>query len=226
MMQKKVVSALVGGALLFGTTMGVYAGSNLQEIKAYLNGDMKVSVNGQPLQLKDAQGNPLLPITYKGSTYLPVRSVSTALNVPVDFDPKTNTVFIGERSEGVPILNEKFTNSDYSKDKKMTVYNGKDYGEVLYDVRAELRVGSFILEPKKKYKKLYLQIAAIGKDIGKIKIEDSDTKAILKTDTVALSDGMKTIEVDIAGVDSVYIYFENLNGDAGYMVPLTTSYYK
>jgi hypothetical protein len=59
--------------------------ANLEEIKAYLNHDLKVKVNGLQAQLKDEQGNAVLPITYEGNTYLPVRAVAGALKVAVDF---------------------------------------------------------------------------------------------------------------------------------------------
>lgn len=89
-----------------------------------------------------------------------------------------------------------------------------------------LRSGSFMLFSDKKYQKLVLQIGAVGADIPKIKIEDGQTKALLKEELVAVKDGMKTIEVDTSGVKELFIYFEKLQSDAGYVVPLTTSYYK
>lgn len=225
-MNKKITASISGLSLLLSTSAGVYAGANLQEIKAYLNGDLKVKVNGQPVQLNDEQGNAILPITYEGNTYLPVRAVAGALKVAVDYDKETSTVLLGEKTEGVAIKTQKFSDADYSKDKKHTTYANKDYQEVLYDVRDAVRSGSFMLFPDKKYQKLVLQIGAVGADIPKIKIEDSDTKALLKEESVAVKDGMKTIEVDISGVKELFIYFEKLNSDAGYVVPLTTSYYK
>ncbi|MCP1310258.1 hypothetical protein NI000_23790 [Paenibacillus tyrfis] len=152
-----------------------------------------------------------------------MRAVAGALKVAVDYDKETSTVLLGEKTEGVAIKTQKFSDADYSKDKKHTTYANKDYQEVLYDVRDAVRSGSFMLFPDKKYQKLVLQI---GADIPKIKIEDSDTKALLKEESVAVKDGMKTIEVDISGVKELFIYFEKLNSDAGYVVPLTTSYYK
>lgn len=89
--------------MLLGAGIGAYATSNLQEIKAYLNNDIKVKVNGNAIQLLDAQGNVVTPITYDGSTYLPARAIATSLNVAVDYDAVTNSVLFGEKVEGVPV---------------------------------------------------------------------------------------------------------------------------
>ncbi|WP_311198799.1 stalk domain-containing protein [Paenibacillus hexagrammi] len=102
-MKKKLAAVAIGLGMFVSLGTGVYAGSNLQEIKAYLNGDIQIKYNGEPVQLQDEQGQVVLPITYEGSTYMPLRGVANILKTAVDYDPDTNTVYLGEKQDGVPI---------------------------------------------------------------------------------------------------------------------------
>ncbi|GGF85584.1 hypothetical protein GCM10010912_33610 [Paenibacillus albidus] len=97
MKKKTIVAASIAGMLATGSA-GVYAGSNLQQIKAYLNHGIGVQVNGADYTMVDGNGKKLTPITYEGLTYLPTRSVANALKVPVTFDAANNKVVIGSSS--------------------------------------------------------------------------------------------------------------------------------
>ncbi|GGD83199.1 stalk domain-containing protein [Paenibacillus nasutitermitis] len=223
-MKKKVAAAAVALSLFAATSAGVYAGANMTQIKAYLNAGLKFKVDGKPVQLRDGNGNTLVPITYNNTTYLPVRSVADVLNVAVDFDQKSGTIQFGEKSEGVSIA-EGFDSMYHTKDSSKTTYNGKDYKDVYFDNATSSRGSSFMLYPKKKYNKLYLQVAAVGKDIEKISIKDTDTDTELKQTAVAMNDGLVTIEVDIGGVGSIFFHAD-VAADGALFIPLTTSYYK
>ncbi|OPH50545.1 hypothetical protein BC351_07785 [Paenibacillus ferrarius] len=219
---KKTIVSIVGLSLLLGAAGGVYAGANLQEIKAYLNNDIKVKVNGATVQLLDAQGNVVTPITYDGSTYLPARAIANSLNVAVDYDAASNSVLFGEKVDGTPV-NAGQTFYQAIKDPNLTKYKSKDYTEVIKDTKSS--GSNFTLEPKGKYQKLYLQVAAIGSDV-QLKIQDKNS-VLLKQDTVSIADGLKTIEVNIAGLSDVTVFYSYENDDkSGIFVPLTTSYYK
>ncbi|AEI43129.1 hypothetical protein KNP414_04599 [Paenibacillus mucilaginosus KNP414] len=215
--------SVMGLSVLFGAGAGVYAGANLEEIKAYLNNDIKVKVNGQTVQLLDEQGSVVTPITYDGSTYLPARAIASALNVAVDYDAATNSVLFGEKVDGVPI-NAVQTLSRAIKDPGLTKYKNKDYQEVIRDT---INNGyNFTLKPQKKYQTLYLQAAALGSDV-QLKVED-DNGRLLKQDTITAADGLKTIEVNVSGQEEVTVFYkyENNQGLNGIFIPLTTSYYK
>ena len=203
---------------------GVYAGSNLKEIKAYLNSAIKFKVDGQPVQLKNSSGAVITPISYNNTTYLPVRAISDVLGVSVNFDNKNNTIELGERTEGVSIA-AGFDALYHTKDPDKTIFNGKDYKDVFFDNGSGTRGSSFMLYPKGKYQKLYLQVAAIGSDIEDFKIQDSDTDTVLKKQDILVEDGLITIEVDIAGVQSLFVHGDVQKGGSVF-IPLTTSYYK
>ncbi|SEU00882.1 hypothetical protein [Paenibacillus sp. NFR01] len=96
MNNKKWLIALVAAGMAVTGSAGVYAGTKLEQIKAYLNHGIGVVVDGSPYWLRDGNGKTLTPITYNGLTYLPVRSVADALHVPVYYDAANGKVRIGE----------------------------------------------------------------------------------------------------------------------------------
>lgn len=132
--------------------------------------------------------------------------------------------FFEEQTEGVSIA-AGFDSSYHTKDPDKTVYKDKDYKDVHFDNGSGTRGSSFMLYPDKKYQKLYIQVAAIGADIEDFTVQDSDTDTVLKKRNITPEEGLVTIEVDIAGVRSLYISGDVEDG-ASMFVPLTTSYYK
>lgn len=71
--------------------------------EVYMGGsDVKVTLDGKALELKDANGKPVTPIIVSGVTYLPVRAVADALNVNVEWDGSTNTVYLGKKILWLP----------------------------------------------------------------------------------------------------------------------------
>ena len=105
MKKKKFVSTLaLTLALLCAFTLGANAAGTLQEIKAYLNSGITIKMDGVEQTLKDATGTRIYPITYGGSTYLPIRAVSDMLGVGVDWDQATQSVLLGKQASGVDLI--------------------------------------------------------------------------------------------------------------------------
>lgn len=65
---------------------------------AYRN--IQIMVNGERITPRDAQGRIVEPFIFNGTTFLPVRAVSEALGMTVDWDGPTSTVYIGGRPTG------------------------------------------------------------------------------------------------------------------------------
>lgn len=63
---------------------------------AYLREDITVEFNREILRFKDAVGNTVYPLTYNGSTYLPMRAVSGLMGEPIEWEPYAKTVYIGK----------------------------------------------------------------------------------------------------------------------------------
>ncbi|MEK4518328.1 hypothetical protein NSS64_23810 [Paenibacillus sp. FSL H8-0122] len=101
MRKKWLIAAVVTGMTVTGSA-GVYAGTKLQQIKAYLNHSLGIVVDGNPFWMKDGNGKTLTPITYEGLTYLPVQSIATVLKVPINYDSVNYKVRIGAGSADIP----------------------------------------------------------------------------------------------------------------------------
>ena len=65
-------------------------------------GGIKIYIDDVELHPTDAAGNPVDVFVYNGTTYLPVRAVSEALGKPVQWDGKTQSVYIGRHSSDTP----------------------------------------------------------------------------------------------------------------------------
>ncbi|MCM3038481.1 stalk domain-containing protein [Paenibacillus motobuensis] len=92
-MKKTLLSLIVVGMTLSGAA-GVYAGSKLEKISAYLNHGITFKVNGAVQSLTDSNGKKLVPITYQNTTYLPVRVISNMAGINVQFDAASQQIHL------------------------------------------------------------------------------------------------------------------------------------
>jgi hypothetical protein len=98
--KKSMLTLALALAVMCGITIGAGASGTLQEIKAHLNSGITIKYNNTVQTLTDAGGNTIYPITYNGSTYLPVRAVSNMLGIGVEWDQATQTVLLGKSDAG------------------------------------------------------------------------------------------------------------------------------
>jgi hypothetical protein len=90
-------------SLLLGSFAAVMAAGGDAKINAILSGTIKMKLFGRDFTPQEANGNYIKPIIYNDRTYLPVRTIAEALNVAVDWDGATSTVWIGGKTETVPV---------------------------------------------------------------------------------------------------------------------------
>lgn len=78
---------------LLVTTLAVPAlASSLTKTAQLVYNDIKITLNGSAVTPKDANGSVVEPFTIDGTTYLPVRAISNALGLGVEWDATTKTV--------------------------------------------------------------------------------------------------------------------------------------
>ncbi|WP_456287911.1 copper amine oxidase N-terminal domain-containing protein [Paenibacillus sp. AK002] len=106
-LKKSIATVAVLGMTLTGAA-GVYAGANLEKISAYLNHSIGIQVDGTVYNT----GKTLTPITYKNTTYLPVRAIADVLEVPVRYDAKNNQVLIGGNGQTIELTNVKYSDAE------------------------------------------------------------------------------------------------------------------
>ncbi|MCD7767268.1 MAG: copper amine oxidase N-terminal domain-containing protein [Oscillospiraceae bacterium] len=88
---KKIALGLACTALL---EMAAGAAGQNEDIQALLNREISIQYNGAETALRNANGDTVYPITYEGTTYLPLRAVAEMLGADVDWDAETNSVYI------------------------------------------------------------------------------------------------------------------------------------
>ena len=91
---KGFISGFISCALLSVLIMNVFAVPIEKVITATYN-NIKIYVDGNKIDPKDANGNPVEPFIYNGTTYLPVRAIGEALGKSVEWDGVNSTVYIG-----------------------------------------------------------------------------------------------------------------------------------
>lgn len=101
-MKKRTITKILAGALaVAAVTGGAIAASNKKNVDIYYNG-ITIMIDGAEYVAKDANGNTVAPFIMDGTTYLPVRAVANAFDKDVDWDGKTNTVYIGKKGRMEP----------------------------------------------------------------------------------------------------------------------------
>ena len=102
---KKTMTALVLALALVGAlTIASSAAGVVQEIRANLDPSITITLDGEAQTFLDANGTRVYPITYKGTTYLPVRAVAGLVGLGVDWDGTTRTVILGKQPSGVDLI--------------------------------------------------------------------------------------------------------------------------
>ena len=81
-------SLLVGYILvfMFAFVGGVGAATKIEKIEATINHGISIILNGTKWTPKDVNGNVVQPISYKGSTFVPLRAVSEATGAYIEWD--------------------------------------------------------------------------------------------------------------------------------------------
>lgn len=94
-MKKRIITLFLTLVLVFALASTVSAVATT--ITAQLTyRDIKITMNGEAVASKDANGKSVEPFIMDGTTYLPVRAVAEALGLDVKWDGATSTVSLTE----------------------------------------------------------------------------------------------------------------------------------
>ncbi len=146
---------------------------------------ISVVIDNVTLEPKDVNGNTVYPMLENGTTYLPVRAIANALNLSIEWDDSTKSVFINgtpEKAEKTDVVNV------YINGVKLipTDVNGKVVNPILKDGTT------------------YLPIRAISEKFNKTVSWDQETHTVfLTTPTLAEIEEGKT-----------YAFINKANGKA------------
>lgn len=153
---KKEIKGFVCGILVTVGCIGVVAAANevWEQIDVVRN-TMTVVVNGKKLEADN--------FLYNDTTYLPIRAVSEAINLDVQFDGTTNTAVVKEKGKEIASI----TKPTENQEEFITTADGlraQLYGDKYYVFQADI---------EKKYKGDYA-----------FHLKDDDTYKISWRDTV------------------------------------------
>ena len=88
---KKAVTGVLVGSVAFGTIATASAIQGLVTKDLYYGG-ISVSLDGQKLALKNESGDSVEPFAIDGTTYLPIRAISSALGLDVEWNAQRQEV--------------------------------------------------------------------------------------------------------------------------------------
>jgi hypothetical protein len=102
-MKRKILATILTVMLTVALTVGTLAATGAVQITATLDSGVTIQFNGQTQSFTDANGNPVYPVMYNNTTYLPVRAVSDMVGLSVDWNANTRTVLLsGTQSQQNP----------------------------------------------------------------------------------------------------------------------------
>jgi len=209
-MKGKIRNFILGfliSALIFTMALTVLAKTG-QEAWNVTFRDIKLYVDGVLITPKDANGNIVEPFIYNGTTYLPVRALSEALNKRVTWDGTTSSVVVGIMPGEVVYFDDilqpyqtecKYWQTAASDGRFITIAGNKYYHGVGHDdYDWNDAVGYYNLNAQ------YSQLSGMyGKYDGQIKngsIEFYGDGRLIKTLEIKAGDMPKDFSVDLNGV--------------------------
>ncbi len=110
---KERFQGIVIGVLICTMLLCVSFAKQGSEMVERFFADIKVVLDGTELALEDASGNEVEPFIIDGTTYLPIRAISNALELNVAWDAQTQTVVLKSKKF---INDEKNQQNDVAKE--------------------------------------------------------------------------------------------------------------
>ncbi|RXZ84040.1 hypothetical protein EBB07_02785 [Paenibacillaceae bacterium] len=219
-MNKKMV--LIGTcAFLLGAAATASAGPVIKEIKAQINYGITMTLNGKTFAPQDAKGNDIKPITYQGTTYVPLRSVSEAFGIPVNYDGKNLKITLGEQDAETDVIKsglyDKYPRDGYaSLDIEALSVNGQSFKSGFIATPESRYTASYIqLLTNKQYAKLKFKVAVASDRTYNIFVKDAKTDVVYKEILNADSSQIYQIEADILAADKLKIEVIATTGEFG-----------
>ncbi|MBW7453418.1 hypothetical protein ACFOLF_07435 [Paenibacillus sepulcri] len=214
------IGVLFAAAIIASSLGSAYAAVKLEPINAFLNRSVSFVLKGALWQPKDPSGKSLAAISYNGSTYLPVRALSEALKVPIDYDAADQKIYIGGKlGEKTPIFAAPMEIDNIyailTKDPKETKVKDKQFQQVLKIDQ----YGDVIFTVDRKYKRLVLDAAVISP--GEYDVEyslynvgddaGSTASTVLETHAVSPEDDVKQLIFNVEGLEKIKIHVQSHN---------------
>ena len=86
LMKKNLRVPVLAAALAGAMVLGAGATTVAERVSADLRPDITVTVDGKDQTLLDKNGDVVYPITYAGTTYLPIRALGNVMDLDVEWN--------------------------------------------------------------------------------------------------------------------------------------------
>ena len=220
-MKKRLQGFIAGTLLGVILTSGIAIAANTTTLYDVMTNGIKIFVDGQKINPKDAQGNSVQPFIYNGTTYLPVRAVADALGKAVYWDGPNYTVYLGKAPytleyptvqledmtsiASTPVVSDKLTDN-YGNTYSRAIHNA--YNRIDFEYLLNMKYSRFkgilyIPEGETAEDSIYLSIIADGKTIY---TSPEMTKTSAPVD----------IDVNVTGYNNVKISFSDSRHSTGW----------
>ncbi|HEX3030344.1 MAG TPA: hypothetical protein VHT34_13840 [Clostridia bacterium] len=218
---KKVLAITLALVFIVGSFSGVMAATTIIKIQAEQNTKAVIKINGNTVDLRDANKSKIFPIMYKGKQYLPA-DVFALIGKAYNYDSKTVTSWIGEKpGKGVDLLKvavkgdyDYYTDACKTLDKKLLEYNGKTFacGFVFKSIKnSSENYAYYDYNLNNKYQKLN---AVLVSKSGSPKFIFKDLDSNVELQSVILNEGESSVvSVDIGAVKNLRIYVDVSDSD-------------
>lgn len=215
MKKRTVKAAALALAFMLCFAVGVSANSLLEKIEAYMNYGITIKLDGNEQIMYNAVGDRVYPISYEGTTYVPIRAVSNMLGIDVDWDGPNNTVLLGKTGEYKDFIETvlPYTQSDngaYINHFTVSDSKTKNIGGKTYNNYIEIMVnnGEIFYNLEGKYEELIFSTFCntdnlLGEFVA-VKVF-GDNGELLKTIEVKPYDLPEATTIDVKGVQQLSI---------------------
>lgn len=159
-MKKKIIAVITTLSLLTGTLAATAWALGTQRTIDITDG-VNVFINGETLNMTDAQGNPVEAFIYNGTTYLPARAITEANGNSISWEAETGNVYM--TMEDTTMKDETRANpvSEAEKGYTFALSDNVERTHVTYDNRYGVEIAADLYTPKnmdksKKYKAIVI----------------------------------------------------------------------
>ena len=214
---KGFVAGLLAGLAVTSVIAATPVGTTLENV---ITDGIRIVIDGKEFTCTDANGAVVQPMIYNGTTYIPVRAVSSAFGKAVYWDGEEYTVYLGNMEGKLKEPTAKLTDlkniagSSYSTEKNKFDNYGNFYNSAVYveDSLFKYKNDCYEVLLDKKYSKfkatLFVPDGANWKENETDFITViGDENVIFKSAEMGKTSKAVNIEVDITNVNDFKIVF-------------------
>ena len=123
---KERFKGLIAGVLIGSVVAGgsAFAAANYKTIDVLFD-NIKIVIDGEEIEAKDANGTKVEPFVYNGTTYLPVRAVGNAIGKDVSWDGVEKVVYLGAKPGNTESWLDVCGPYQYTRGKEYTLEENK-----------------------------------------------------------------------------------------------------